>query len=321
MTVAEKIRQIGIVPVVKIEDIENAGPLAQALCDGGIPCVEVTFRTNAAKEAIREMKKACPKMLVGAGTVLTTQQVDEAIEVGAEFIVSPGLNTEIVTYCKKCNIPDFPGCSNASDLEQAISCGLSVVKFFPAEVSGGIKAIKALSAPYHNMQFMPTGGINENNLNEYLAEDNVLACGGTWMVPSDLINDRKFEEISKLADNAMRKMIGFQIAHVGINCNNETEARATADFFEKIFGFEKHENPGSIFSASFIESMKTPYLGKLGHIAIAVNSVERAKRYVEQKGIQFNESSTVYRKDGKIQTIYLKEEITEFAIHLVRKSD
>lgn len=199
----EKIfRSIRIVPVVKLSSDKDAVPLAKALVEGGLPCAEVTFRTDAAAESIRKMKEAFPDMTVGAGTVLTTGQVDEAVEAGAEFIVSPGLNPRTVTYCQEKGIPVFPGTATASEIEKALELGLSVVKFFPAEVNGGLKAIKALSAPYSMMEFMPTGGIGTENVREYLEFDRVIACGGTWMVKEELIAGGKFDEIKRLTREA-----------------------------------------------------------------------------------------------------------------------
>ena len=197
--VLEQIQEIGIVPVVVLNDAKDAEPLAKALCDGGLACAEVTFRTAAAEESIRIMSEKFPDMLVGAGTVLTTEQVDRAVAAGAKFIVSPGLNPRIVKYCVDKGILITPGCANPSDIEQALEQGLEVVKFFPAEAAGGLKMIKAMAAPYVGVKFMPTGGINQNNVREYLAYDRILACGGSWMVKSDLVAAGKFDEIEKLA--------------------------------------------------------------------------------------------------------------------------
>ena len=173
--VLEKIQKIGIVPVVVLNDAKDAAPLAKALCDGGLPCAEVTFRTDAAEESIRIMAEQFPNMLVGAGTVLTTDQVDRAVAAGAKFIVSPGLNPKIVRYCVEKNIPITPGTTNPSDIEQAIECGLEVVKFFPAEQAGGLAMLKAMAAPYTMLKFMPTGGINTKNLKEYLGFSKILS--------------------------------------------------------------------------------------------------------------------------------------------------
>ena len=200
--IEEVFRQIRIVPVVKISDDKDAVPLAKALVKGGLPCAEVTFRTDAAAASIKKMKEAFPDMTVGAGTVLTKEQVDEAVEAGAEFIVSPGLNPKTVVYCQEKGIPVFPGTATASEIEKALELGLKVVKFFPAEVNGGLKAIKALAAPYSMMEFMPTGGIGTDNVKEYLEFDRVIACGGTWMVKEKLIAEGRFDEIERLTKEA-----------------------------------------------------------------------------------------------------------------------
>ena len=202
-TIDERFEEIRIVPVVKLEKAEDAKDLAGALVRGGIPCAEVTFRTDAAAEAIRRMSESYPDMLVGAGTVLKTEQVDAAIEAGAKFIVSPGLNPKIVRYCQEKGIPVYPGVATASEIEQALELGLSVVKFFPAEVNGGVKAIKALSAPYFQLRFMPTGGISQENIGSYLSCPQVIACGGSWMVKDSFVKEGNFEEIRKLTAEAV----------------------------------------------------------------------------------------------------------------------
>ena len=201
-TVLEQIEKIGIVPVVVLNDAKDAEPLAKALVNGGLPCAEVTFRTEAAEESIRIMSEKYPEMLVGAGTVLTTEQVDRAVAAGAKFIVSPGLNPKVVTYCLKKNIPVTPGTQTPSEMEQALELGLDVVKFFPAEPAGGLKMIKAVAAPYTTLKFMPTGGINLDNVEEYLKYDRILACGGSWMVKGELVSAGKFDEIEKMTRDA-----------------------------------------------------------------------------------------------------------------------
>lgn len=198
----EEFQKLGVVPVVVLEDEKDALPLAESLVKGGLPCAEVTFRTEAAAESIRLMSEKYPEMLVGAGTVLTTEQVDLAVEAGARFIVSPGFDPEIVDYCLEKNIPVFPGCVTPSEVAQAVKCGLKVVKFFPAEQAGGIAMIKAMTAPYHNIRFMPTGGINPGNLKDYLSCDKILCCGGSWMVKGELIRNGEFEKIQDLVKEA-----------------------------------------------------------------------------------------------------------------------
>ena len=198
-----KIAECLIVPVVVLEDAKDAVPLAKALCDGGLPCAEVTFRTAAAQESIRKMCEAYPEMLVGAGTVLTIDQVNRAVDAGAKFIVSPGFDPEIVDYCLEKEIPIFPGCITPSEVAQAVKRGLKVVKFFPAEQFGGVATIKALAAPYTMVKFMPTGGVNAKNLNEYLSCDKIICCGGSWMVKGDLIKAGEFDKIKEMTKEAV----------------------------------------------------------------------------------------------------------------------
>lgn len=201
--ILRKIGEMGIVPVVVLNDSIDAKPLARALCEGGLPCAEVTFRTEAAEESIQIMTEKFPDMLIGAGTVLTIEQVDRAVAAGAKFIVSPGFNPDVVKYCIDNKILIIPGCANPSDVEQAISYGLEVVKFFPAEQAGGLAYIKAIAAPYVSMKFMPTGGINPKNVQEYLAYERILACGGSWMVKGDFINAKEFDKIKVLVEDAV----------------------------------------------------------------------------------------------------------------------
>ena len=199
----EQIEKLGIVPVVVLNNAKDALPLAKALTEGGLPCAEITFRTEAAEESIRQMAAEYPEMLVGAGTVLTIEQVDRAVNAGAKFIVSPGFDPEIVDYCLSKEIPVFPGCITPSEVAQAVKRGLKVVKFFPAEQFGGAAAIKALAAPYTMMRFMPTGGVSAKNLKDYLSCDKIIACGGSWMVKDSLVNAGDFEEIVRLTAEAV----------------------------------------------------------------------------------------------------------------------
>lgn len=201
--VSETIQKMGVVPVVVLNDAKDAAPLAKALCEGGLPCAEVTFRTEAAEESIRIMTTEYPDMFVGAGTVLTIEQVDRAVAAGAKFIVSPGFDPEIVDYCISKEIPVYPGCITPSEVAQAVKRGLKVVKFFPAEQFGGVATIKALAAPYVNVKFMPTGGVNAKNLESYLSCDKIVACGGSWMVKGDLVKAGKFDEIKDLVKEAV----------------------------------------------------------------------------------------------------------------------
>lgn len=202
--ILEEIESYGIVPVIVIDDAENAIPLSQALIEGGLPVAEVTFRTKAAQESIQRIVKTFPEMLIGAGTVLSVEQVKSAVDSGAKYIISPGLNPKVVEYCASNGIPITPGIATPSEIERALELNLEVVKYFPAEALGGLNYLKAISAPYGNLRFIPTGGIDEKNLLTYLQFPKVLACGGSWMVKSELISNKKFNEIKILSIEALR---------------------------------------------------------------------------------------------------------------------
>jgi 2-dehydro-3-deoxyphosphogluconate aldolase/(4S)-4-hydroxy-2-oxoglutarate aldolase len=211
--ILNKISSFGIVPVVVLDDPKNAPLVASALIDGGLPCAEVVFRTPAAEESIRAIAQEFPQMLLGAGTVLTTIQADKAAEAGAKFIVSPGLSPNVVKHCLAKKMPIIPGCMTPSDIEAAMGLGLGAVKFFPAEAAGGVNMLKALSAPYTDIKFMPTGGIDASNLSSYLDLKKVIACGGSWMATRELINSGNFKEIARLAKeavSAVKKIRGEQ---------------------------------------------------------------------------------------------------------------
>lgn len=312
MTLKEKLHAIGIIPVIAIDDVEDALPLAEALINGGLPAAEVTFRTACAKEVICRMAQAYPELLVGAGTVLTCEQVDDAIEAGAKFIVSPGLNPKIVRYCQEKGIEIIPGVSNASEIEQALQLNLSVVKFFPAEPLGGLKMIKALAGPYKQLQFMPTGGINPTNVKEYLQAKEILCCGGTWMVDATALKSKNFKKIEELTKAALRRVLDLKLVHVGVNKEDSKEA------FEDLLGLHSRETSVSYFIGETIEIMKEER-GTHGHIAYSTNNVDRCKYHYEAKGYLFDERYTTYDTQGKCTNAYLKEEIGGFRIHFIRE--
>ncbi|MFV0576709.1 MAG: bifunctional 4-hydroxy-2-oxoglutarate aldolase/2-dehydro-3-deoxy-phosphogluconate aldolase [Vibrio sp.] len=196
-TIKQRLSEVKVVPVIAIKDADKAVKLAKVLVENGLPCAEVTFRTEAAFQAIKNMRAAYPDMLIGSGTVLTTKQVDESIEAGVDFVVSPGLNPTTVKYCQQRGVTIVPGVNNPSLVEQAMELGLDTLKFFPAEPSGGVNMLKALTAVYP-ISFMPTGGVNPKNVNDYLSIPAVFACGGTWMIPNDLIDNEKWDELAEL---------------------------------------------------------------------------------------------------------------------------
>ena len=317
--ILQTISRIGIVPVIAIEDADKAVPLARALAEGGLPAAEVTFRTAAGEEAIRRIAAEVPDVLVGAGTVLTKEQVDRALDAGAKFIVSPGFNPEIVKYGISKGALMLPGTATGGEMEQAMALGLEVVKFFPAEQNGGVEKLKALAGPYRNLRWMPTGGVNTQNMLDYLSFDHIVACGGTWMVKKDLIEGERWEEITRICKDAVKTMLGFTLHHVGFNCANEQEAQETAQTLCAIFGLEYKAGNSSVFAGKAVECMKQPYLGKNGHIAIGTNSVDRAVFHLSRRGVAFEESTRKTDAKGKTTTIYLKNELSGFAIHLVQK--
>ncbi len=314
----ERIGELGIIPVVKIEKAENALPLGRALIDGDLPIAEITFRTSAAEESIKTLTGELPELLVGAGTVLTIEQVKKAVSAGAKFIVSPGFNPKVVDYCLENNIPVTPGINNPTQIEMALERGIEVVKYFPAEASGGLPLLKSMSAPYTGIKFIPTGGINQNNLCSYLSNNKVLACGGSWMVKTEFISSGNFAEITRLTREAVSIMLGFEFAHLGINEENKGKALNSANQLSHLFYFPVKEGETSVFAGSGFEVMKNQYLGKHGHIAIATNHIYRAINYLKMKGVSLL-PETAKEKDGKLKAIYLDQEVSGFVIHLLQK--
>jgi 2-dehydro-3-deoxyphosphogluconate aldolase/(4S)-4-hydroxy-2-oxoglutarate aldolase len=309
----------GIVPVVRIEKAEDTLLLGKALCAGGLPVAEITFRTAAAEEAIRTLTERMPELIVGAGTVLTIGQAQKAFRAGARFIVSPGFNPKVVSFCREQGVPVIPGVNSPTQIEAAMECGLRVMKFFPAEESGGTAFLKAIAAPYEGIQFIPTGGINTANLVSYLTLKNVIACGGSWMVKGELISAGKFEEITRLTAEAVRVLLGFALAHVGINEENGENAGKSAELFSRLFHFAVAEGQDSFFlGEKEIEIMKGPGRGEKGHLAFATNDVSRALFYLDRQGIR-PVAGTEKEKDGKMILVYLDQEIAGFAIHLRQK--
>ncbi len=315
--ICEELYKIGIVPVIAIDDAKDAEPLAQALINGGLPAAEVTFRTAAAEEAIRIISQKFPEMIVGAGTVLNAEQADRAKAAGAKFIVSPGFNRSNVEYIQSIGVPVVPGTATPGEVEQAIELGLDCVKFFPAEQNGGIAKIKAMAAPYTKMHFMPTGGVNKNNLNDYLGFNKVFCCGGSWMVKKELISAGKFDEIEAMTRDAVNAMLGFTMKHVGINETDAAAAEKTAEMFG-LFGFDKKVGNSSVFAGSVVEVMKSQGRGTHGHIAIGTNNVDRAVYHLGKQGVKFDESSFSFDADNHLKVAYLAEEFAGFAVHLVK---
>jgi len=264
--VLSRVAEFGVLPVIKIEDPETAVSLADAIRRGGINALEVTIRNATAFESIKRIHDAFPDMILGAGTVLNTSLVDEAMEAGASYIVSPGYNPETMEYCRKLGIPYVPGCTTASEIEIAIAAGLKILKFFPAEINGGIPALKLFAGPFPDIRFLPTGGISFNNLDAYLKNDFIAACGGSFMADADSIARHDWQNITALCRKAMKISLGFELAHVGMNHENAEQAMENANILDRVFGLGVKDGNSSIFLAGDIELMKMPFKGEKGHI-------------------------------------------------------
>lgn len=314
----QALEEQGIAPVISLKDAGKAIPLAQALSDGGVTNIEITLRTSAALEAIRRIKDEMPRMTVSAGTCLTQRNVDEAIEAGADFVVSPGYNEKLVQYCLSSKIGIIPGCVTASEIDLGVQNGLKYFKYFPAESLGGLKAIELLCGPYRGIRFMPTGGMTYSNIGSYLASKYVLACGGSYMAGSALIEAGNFAQITENTRRAVDLSLGFSLAHVGINNDGAEAAQSVCRCIADIFRLPVKMGNSSDFSGTYVECMKTMYYGKNGHIGFHTNSVERALAYFRQKGLEIRPESYKSDENGVGKFFYLKDEVGGFALHVVR---
>jgi 2-dehydro-3-deoxyphosphogluconate aldolase/(4S)-4-hydroxy-2-oxoglutarate aldolase len=315
--ILERIGEIGIVPVIKIESADKAVPLGRALASGGIPVAEVTFRTKAAPDAIRAMAAELPDLLVGAGTVTSVAMAEAAAAAGARFIVCPGWDDAVVEWCLGRGMPVLPGVSGPDGAIKGISKGLEALKFFPAEASGGLPMLDALSGPFPGVKFVPTGGIDASNVGAYARKSFVLAVGGSWMVKADLVESGDWAQVERLCREAVFALHGFQLAHVGMNDASAEEAAKDAAALASLFGFASKEGASSIFAADCVEVMKSPYLGEKGHLAIRCNDVERAVARFRGLGIGIV-AGTEKADKGRLKTVYLDKGIGGFAIHLLR---
>lgn len=316
LKVFEKIEQIGIVPVVKIDSIEQVRPLLQALITAGLNCVEITLRSQFALESIKIAVNEFPEVLVGAGTVISCNQAREAISAGAQFIVTPGYNSELTKFVLDNNVAIIPGVTTASEIMQAIDDGLEILKFFPAETSGGWSKIKDFSGPFPKIKFMPTGGIDLVNMLDYLNLNNVIAIGGSFMLKG--LNDMDFERVYQDSKNAINKMLGYELIHVGIDNDNCETARKNALLMCELFGFPYYEKPKSHFASKGFEFLNNKGPGQKGHLAIYTPFIERALYQLKRKGIMAVEDTvTRNKKTNKINFVYLDLELSGFAVHLI----
>ena len=318
MDVLSRLAAAGVVPVVVLDNAADAVPTAKAMVEGGIDVMGITFRTAAAADSIRAVAAEVPEMLVGAGTVLTLEQCKLAVECGAKFIVSPGYDEETVAWCVENGVAVTPGCVTPTEIMAALKHGLKVVKFIPANVYGGLNAIKALSGPFVGLKFIPTGGVNQQNLGEFVSNPSIHAVGGSWVCPKADIAAHNFDKITQLCAEARRGVMGFELAHVGINCESADESLAVCEELEKAFDFEVKTGNSSNFASTGVEVMKSMYLGKNGHLAVRTNKIETAIAELTKRGFAVDMDTAKYKGDRMV-AVYLKNEIGGFAVHLLQK--
>ncbi len=312
--VLKRLDLAGIVPLLKINNILDALPLTGVLNGVGIDVVEVTFRTAAAKDVLKLITSKCKRMLVGAGTIISVEQVTEAVNAGAKYIVTPSFNPKVVDKCIELGVPVFPGCSNPSDIEQAYERGLRAVKFFPAELLGGVDMLKALSGPYPFMKFIPTGGVNADNLNNYLSFGQVLCCGGTYIVNEELLKQKRYQEIATTARESINKMLDIKLDHVAIN-TDPTTGTELLKTFSKLSGGNYEPDKTTV---NCIEVVKENHNGNIGHIAFSSPNLERCIHYLTKRGFSVD-PDTIVKDCGKIVKLHLAGDNAGFTIQLIRK--
>ncbi len=317
MDVLNRLALAGVVPVVVLENAKDAVPTAKAMVAGGIDVMEITFRTAAAADSIKAVSEGCPEMLVGAGTVITLEQCKKAVASGAKFIVAPGFDEEVVLWCVENNVPVTPGCVTPTEIMAAMKLGLKVVKFFPAGVYGGLSAMKALSGPFGGIKFIPTGGVNAQNLAEYISAPFIHAVGGSWVCPKADISAGNFEKITALCREARRSLLGFEVAHIGINTPDADAAMDVCKAFNDAFDFNVKQGNSSNFASTGVEVMKTMFKGANGHIAIRTNKMIPAIAEMERRGYELDMDSV--KDKNNIKAVYFKNEIGGFAVHLLQK--
>ena len=317
MDVLKRLAQSGVVPVVVLEDAKDAVPTAKAMLAGGIDVMEITFRTAAAADSIKAVAQECPDMVVGAGTVINLEQCKLAVECGAKFIVSPGYDEETVAWCCDNGIPVTPGCVTPTEIMMALKHGLKVLKFFPANVYGGLSAIKSLAGPFGGVKFIPTGGVNAQNLAEFISSPYIHAVGGSWICPKADIAAGNFDKITALCKEARKTLLGFEVAHIGINTPDADAAMDVCKAFNHAFDFNVKQGNSSNFASTGVEVMKTMFKGANGHIAIRTNKMIPAIAEMERRGYELDMDSV--KDKNNIKAVYFKNEIGGFAVHLLQK--
>ena len=312
--IIKKLDLCGIVPLVIIQNAKNALPLAGALIAADMRTVEITFRTNVASEVIRTISSKCPDVIVGAGTVINIKQAQEAVSAGAKYIVTPSFNPAVVDRCIELGIPVFPGCSNATDIEQAYSRGLRVVKFFPSELLGGINMLKTLSGPYPFIKFIPTGGINLSNLANYLAFNKVLCCAGTFIANEDNLENARFNTITLNARNAVDEVIKLRLDHVALN-SDDKGASEILKGFSRFSGQNYNPAVNTVFG---MEAVRNTNRNAIGHVVYSSPNLERCIYYLKNRGFCVDETSIV-KDNNRISEAFLLGKFGGFEIKLIRK--
>jgi len=318
-SIKEQIGLYGIIPVVTIKNAEDSIPIVEALETGGLPLIEVTLRSSGAIAAMERIAAERPDFLLGAGTVDSEEQAESAHNAGAKFLVSPGLNRAVAEYCQDKELPYFPGVITPTEISAAISLGLTTLKLFPAEAAGGMAWLKAVSAPFPDVSFIPTGGINLGNMNDYLRHHAVHACGGSWLTSKQDIASRNKDHIRELCREAVREMLGFSLHHVGTHLPDSRSVARVAERFSDLFKGSLVTGRNSIMVDGKLEIMSENAHSEVGHIAIGTHSLPRAIHYLERHGVNALEGSEIRSEAGDLIAVYLDVKAGGLAVHLVQK--
>jgi len=320
MNTMERIGATGLVPVVVINHAEDAVAAAEALLAGGIDVMEITLRTDAGIQAIKNVAEACPEMLVGAGTVLTLEKCQQAVEAGAKFIVSPGFNEKLVAWCVENDVPVTPGCVTPTEIEAALAYGVHILKFFPAGTYGGIKGCKSLYGPYRsmNISFIPTGGVSDDNLAEFADKPFIHAVGGSWLCSTADIDNHDFDAITRSAKTSVDILLGFELERVVIPQGDQIESLAAAVRLNQAFSFPVTEGETSVYAGQRLEFLNAFSPGKLGHLVVRTNRIDRAVHHLGKRGFSVDKTTATYQGD-KLVSVFLKEHFSGLAVCLIQK--
>ena len=315
----EKLYENGLLPIVNINEADEALKVAESIMDGGLGCLAIRFKNEQSFEIVARVKEKYPNLTIGLIDIFDKAQIHKAKDYNSDFIMLSSLDDNLLNSAIDEEIDAYPLCCNESDISKLKKYGLETLIINLEGKSDKKTYIDSLRYLFSDVKFIVIDENPKDNLSFYSKCKDVLAVSGTWVVPNDYVENKQYKEITEIIEENLLSMCDFRLAHVGINCENVEQSKKVANSFEKIFGFEQNENPGSIFNATYIEVLKMPFLGKKGHIAISTNSVDRAKAHLERKGISFNPDTLNYTSEGILQTVYTKDEIGEFAVHLVRR--